>query len=749
MVGMRVAARAAASRLDLLARSRLPEVWDEALTRTFGDDPAVYVIRRLVARAHLTVGPGATDLGLARDWGRSLAAAVVRVVAKEPDAENLVRFSGQAEFVACFVIELFRGQAWDRWYFEPFLRWKIGSRADTVRAVLLANREHIAEILRRLRAAGALEPLFRDLDESTLGQLWSSEHPGADSARAPAPDPASCRPIFAAALDLADRIGLWNVSGADREGLFAAFLESRPTTPDWRDRRGLAIAVLSALAFLARDGRLRSLGVSHHERLGDALRGLDWLDVDWIRDTLMNSAATSALASPRAARSGPTPRQRGLLDELSAALKDPSLSLDRDLRAGPANALRIYAALLAIAPNRADDAGAMTMIARLLEAWAAVAHAPDHVELLRRLAQGNTSGAIAVLPEADRRSAHGPLAFIAALGSPGSDALAHLVLPMHRDAVGSAAGTAVIETAAAGVFLLTRVLLDVRFPSLVRSTDFPGDEPKERLPRWLAALAIRWSGEAAFQRGALDPGLAFLVGHDRPTNSIDLVANWPVSDTGAEALFQARLVRTLGGLRRLAARALSLHVIPFGGRLALIGGDDALQTWPLGVLLDQPGDVACIVAGWLAVWSEATGAVVSEARSVLSRDDTLNDALRSAGISVVAADESSPVVPHSAFASLGESFGADARLPLTVNLTALALLRAWAAWLRRFSASTSPYLLDQFIRRPGRLIVNRDEVLVELEPGPLDVILEMSGYLSEIDHVSWLNRKMSFKLRRE
>ena len=73
--------------------------------------------------------------------------------------------------------------------------------------------------------------------------------------------------------------------------------------------------------------------------------------------------------------------------------------------------------------------------------------------------------------------------------------------------------------------------------------------------------------------------------------------------------------------------------------------------------------------------------------------------------------------------------------------TAAALLRHWARWLRGFSASSVPYLLDNFVRRPGRVVPLDDELLVELEPRPLDPVLALAGYTDELDLRGLLGRQ--------
>jgi hypothetical protein len=71
-------------------------------------------------------------------------------------------------------------------------------------------------------------------------------------------------------------------------------------------------------------------------------------------------------------------------------------------------------------------------------------------------------------------------------------------------------------------------------------------------------------------------------------------------------------------------------------------------------------------------------------------------------------------------------------------LVACLLLRLWARWLRQFSSSGVPYLLSNFVRRGGRLRASGNVLTVELERGPLDIVVEMAGYLAELERVPWL-----------
>ena len=65
-----------------------------------------------------------------------------------------------------------------------------------------------------------------------------------------------------------------------------------------------------------------------------------------------------------------------------------------------------------------------------------------------------------------------------------------------------------------------------------------------------------------------------------------------------------------------------------------------------------------------------------------------------------------------------------------------------------FADSSIPYLLTNFIRRPGHISTYQNGLLVELEHRPLDMVIDMAGYLAELEAVSWLEqRRVRFRVR--
>jgi hypothetical protein len=83
----------------------------------------------------------------------------------------------------------------------------------------------------------------------------------------------------------------------------------------------------------------------------------------------------------------------------------------------------------------------------------------------------------------------------------------------------------------------------------------------------------------------------------------------------------------------------------------------------------------------------------------------------------------------------------------TLNLVALAVLRAWSRWLGRFASASVPYLAGHFLCRPGSVRLTVQEVVVELTAGPLDVVLQLAGYDSPVPVVPWLDgRRVTYRL---
>jgi hypothetical protein len=123
-----------------------------------------------------------------------------------------------------------------------------------------------------------------------------------------------------------------------------------------------------------------------------------------------------------------------------------------------------------------------------------------------------------------------------------------------------------------------------------------------------------------------------------------------------------------------------------------------------------------LISDWQEVWRQSTGSDPQLLEASAADRETLAGALAALDGGALGIDE------------------AD----LVIALAAIAVVRTWARWLRQFAASSVPWLLDKFIRRPGKIRVGESAILVELDPRPLDIVIEMAGYASDIHRVTWL-----------
>lgn len=784
IAGGQQAAQQLSARLDRVAREQLMETYAAALDQALADDPAVYVLRHVDVALVLVLRAGISDAELARRWGARMAGAVARKIAR--GAEDVVRFDSQAAFVAQFIADLLDGHAWERWFYHSFATHRQSALPDTLASVLRVNTDQLSLIVGQLHQANKLASVLRALDREKLYWLWAALRGQTSAVSADA-----LRPLWAAALQIADRLALWQSARPADDALFQAYLAANPAPVDWRDRAALAIAVCDAVRFLLVRGYLRrpqpvvrlrdqrprhppvapDSTVTAHERplrqvLRTAVAALDWLDADWLAEALADLLAAPEAANlapaPQRLLHGPTPRQHALLDDLLAVLADPHLHLDRSAPEAAANAVQLYAGLVARAPSWADDPLAAALIARLLRAWHLITQSERSADLLRLLSQRNLASALRLVREADQPDARASLQPLVDLGQPALTliaALAGVPSEIHsarmQQSVANAHDTSwlpgsapeqSVETNCAGVALLLRAVLDARLPGLLASAGYPaGVASAERLSTVLLALGLRWGGAQALHDGRLDAGLQMLAGYnlaqDAPATHDDLRARW-AADSAQHDAFQRALLRTLLGQRLVDRSALHLYRQPLhDGSEALIAADDSTALWPLGHILHAPDDAAQIVTEWRAAWAEITGHTPA-----LIADDAL-------GIdpTVGVAQRVTPAGRERLASALAALEHGQLGLPdadLTVALTAIALLRLWARWLRQFADSSVPYLLKNFVRRAGRIIDRPDGLLVELEPLPLDIVVEMAGYTAALERVPWLDgRQLRFSLR--
>ena len=370
---------------------------------------------------------------------------------------------------------------------------------------------------------------------------------------------------------------------------------------------------------------------------------------------------------------------------MRAILESGLIELNRATPDSPENALRIYAALLATDSRWESEPWVREVIARILDCWKWTIDSPAIAHWLHSaVAAPQLRDPFFALPAA----AIDAFQALGALQLPALEIL-RVLTPARSAAIESA--DHVFESGCAGLFLLVRALLDARIPQLAKSAGL-------EVESFLLALGVLWAGPSALIDSQADPGLALWAGLAPELAPVSLPAE---SDAIQDALLEVLTLR-----RRIDPSTMRQFEIDLRGRRAVVAADATGSAWPIGA------------------WIPSTRALADRWRKSADRDGA-----------VVA---SPPDDPQKILAPLIEGWPAGAPINLTALLTSISALRLWTAWLPGLSRSNAPYILANLIRRSGRIGVTARAVEVRLDPGPMDVVLEMAGYLREIETVPWL-----------
>ena len=189
-----------------------------------------------------------------------------------------------------------------------------------------------------------------------------------------------------------------------------------------------------------------------------------------------------------------------------------------------------------------------------------------------------------------------------------------------------------------------------------------------------------------------------------------------------------------GGLPGLA----TAHGVPLGALLAGLAVSWLRLEWPLdGPAHDWTG--AALPRGHRAVGARRSGAAVDRTRRGAARTAARPGALR---------DRSGGTGESSADAPAGSQLWSPS-VAATLDEIARTLLRSWARWLPGLKEASAGFLLARCLRRGGAVRVSDSHIAVTLDPAPLDVVLQMAGYLQPIAAVPWRDgRAVSFTVRR-
>ncbi len=725
-------------RLDHLVQTDMVKRWEAALDLNFADDQTVYVLRQLNLR--LVVAAGETDTTIVKQWESHLTKAVIRATQEEDeDFQNLITFHNQADYVTHFVIDLVEGHAWDRWFYGAFADLQNLSVHEALLRVLDDNHTYLGLIMAYLYQHGVLDKVLRQLDAAALHNLWSSAGGKQQTT------PAQIQPLLTLAFRIADALQWWINKQPDQYAVLEAYLAQNSPILDWLDSESLLQVMVFIFKHLIQQGLIRpSLpgNISFESRLTAVRRQYDWVDFDKLITEVMAIPPSTVLLTSdlpvRNMRVHASPRQYKLMEVLHETLQSASLHLDLSQADPVANAIRLLAVLLAQHPEWTDDSLVMPIVEHLVYVWslatqvATVDLLPQRLEpLLQRIPSTVT-----------RELTIRALRFVNSTGEMGwsvirlmkektslSSSIIKRSLPstMTADITGistQAPQATTISTACAGVFLLLRTILDVKLVALLpNSPDFAAG-----INAFLLTLGLYWAGREGLIGDRVDPGLVALAGIETPLDLNDLQAMRLDMDGAQKQVFQRNLLRLLVGQRMVSASSITVHKLtPDDQQTILIAGTDTPRLWPFNTLITEPSQEADVIAAWLDDWEAASGK-----RPILHTvPETTEMAHLLEMLEVLQSEELRVIDPS-----------------LTIMLIANTLLRAWARWLGQFASSSSGYLLENFIRRPGTIVITDQKVLVELTSRPLDVVLRMSGYLSDIESIPWLgNRRICFQIQ--
>lgn len=696
------------ARLEDISQRYLPDAWEDALERILPDDQTVYVLRHVGVALTLRLSDDRLDAQIADSLARRLTTSTAQSIVRSAD-DNLKTFANLAEYTASFVDALLRGQAWAQWYFYPFFRLQTWSVDEAIHEVLLEQRERLPQILAALTPLGTFDLLLQRLAPEIVRDLWQQ---GLEHAHAAAHREA-LRALVVHLFGVIDTLDLWAQPRPEPGQAVDDYLAQNDDLIDWRDHGALAHTLGALFHSLVASGYLRRLSAAAaraiEPRLTQALSAIAYVDTAALKAAMLNSLT---LERPHSLQPVPE-RQRLLLDDLIALLREESARLDQTAGSA-ANALRLYTLLIAKQPRWTGDPLASDLLERLVHALAALMRGDLSAEALAALRRGDQQGALAALPSDQS------LRWLASLGAHAADII-DIVTGGETPYV--TPGNAV-QTEYAGVFLLARALLDLRLAGLVEELQYP-----PRLADLLAMLGLHWAGSAALKADRLDPGLMIFAGIESAATLDDLSAAWIDTAADDRERFWTALLRRLVEHRLVSGTDLRLLTVPLDeSRQALVAQDveTGLAALTHVTAADMPDATDSALQRWQPQWGELTGQPLRIA-------DDAADADRAA--------DRLPLLPTRTLV--------DVETDLTLALTADAVLRLWARWLRQFQQSSSAYLLEQFIHRTGSVTVSDRQILVEMAARPLDVVLELAGYLAPLEHMPWLGqRSVYFRIQR-
>ena len=447
--------------LENAVRPRVAEVYAAAVDRARFDDPAVYVLRRVHTELTVVGLSTASEAETAQRWAARIFADAMHAITCDTGRTELVmRFEDTADYVAHFLADLLGGKAWERWYYGAFSVYRGLELSEAVRRILIDFADELPAVFRRLADMGRLRAVISRVSRESAGDIWRTA-----IRRMPEASPEEFRIFLRTAIALSDALELWTDAHPLESELLLQYIRTAPPEPDWKQPHALAGAVYTAFHFLDGIGLLSldAPGVlERFDRLGEPiLDSLEWLDHEWLTAALRAHLSSKSTVSAVAVRTRPaalSPLQLRVLELLWQLLEAGTVTLPEPDPQSHANALALFAAVSSAESTLAGHSATPAIIEWLLARWKESGASPSETAFppAQRLASR-----IAVILQREVISPHLPQSQESLLPKAPAPKLEALALRSHKLLQGD-----LIESSCAGVFLLSRAVLEGRATQL-------------------------------------------------------------------------------------------------------------------------------------------------------------------------------------------------------------------------------------------------------------------------------------------
>ncbi len=288
-----------------------------------------------------------------------------------------------------------------------------------------------------------------------------------------------------------------------------------------------------------------------------------------------------------------------------------------------------------------------------------------------------------------------------------------------------------IDTPNAGLFHLFRGILDSRLYADAKRERYPGYTDAHHPGDFLHLIAMTLAGPAF-----ADSALALFGCLEQARSISDTVHRWSTVSDCEHADFQRTLLQSCLENGLIDGSRLDLWRITLrGGESGLVAGS---STPAIGFVIgraDKDSTAAQQARELYEHWAGAAGSPPAMVICNCEGEDWPDAA--------TPPDEAHETARRWIEKSM-KHWGPPPMLGLHTGVTARAAasiaIAAWSRWLKGVSGSGPGFMMRNFLRQPGRVrLIPGERIDVEIHPGPMDVVLELSGYLEPIEAIPWLD----------